>query len=186
MNRIERYNKIAQKDKSKSLEIIAKLNVQKDDNILEIGVGGGYFAGLFSDIIGEKGVYYGADTENIFLENLEKINQSKKSKNIYTLKINTDELPNPQKKVNLIFTRNVYHHLSNRIEYFKKLSNFLEEDGKVAIIDYDESFTLMRLFRHYTKSKVIVSEMIQANYVLKNEYNMLKGQKFYLFERNKK
>lgn len=183
MNRIERYNNIARKSENKSLEVIEKLRVKENHRILEIGVGGGYYANLFSNLIGENGLYYGADTENEFLKNLEEINQNGKYKNIRTLKIDETDFPKPDKKVNIIFTRNVYHHLSDRTEYFKRLGDFLEDDGIVAIIDYDESLSLMRLFGHYTKSKIIISEMEKANYVLKTEYKILKKQSFFIFTR---
>lgn len=63
------------------------------------------------------------------------------------------------------------------------LSKYLEKDGKVVIIDYDESFSLMRLFGHYTKSETLIVEMKNANYLLETEYKILKGQSFFIFER---
>ena len=184
MNRTERYNKIAGKAKNKSSEIIERLGIKANDKILEIGVGGGYYAEVFSDLVGVGGLYYGADTSDEFLENLIKINQKMNNNNIRILKIEDNIIPKPDKKIDLIFTRNVYHHLSNREKYFEKLHEFLEKDGKIVIIDYNERFSLARLFGHYTKSKVIITEMQRANYLLKAEYNILEGQSFFVFERN--
>ena len=163
MSRIERYNKIAGKTKNKSSEIIKILETKTDDKILEIGVGGGYYAELFADLIGIGGLYYGADTSTEFLENLERINEEKNYNNIKVLRLEENTVPKPDKKVNLIFTRNVYHHLSKREEYFEKLDDFLEKDGKIAIIDYDESFSLMSLLGHYTKAQIIITEMQKAH-----------------------
>ncbi len=181
MKNIDRYNKIARKAENKSLEIIEKLQIKENFRILEIGVGGGYYADLFSNLIGEHGLYYGADTEDAFLKNLEAMNRKGKYGNIRTLKVSETDFPKPDKKVNIIFTRNVYHHLSKRTEYFKRLGDFLEDNGIVAIIDYDESFSLMKLFGHYTKTKVIIAEMEKAGYVLKVEYKILKKQSFLIF-----
>lgn len=111
MNRIERYNKIASKKKNKSFEILELLRIKENDKVLEIGVGGGYYAKLFSDLIGSRGLYYGADTLIQFLENLKEVNRESSYNNIRPLEVRQDDIPRPDEKVNLIFTRNVYHHL---------------------------------------------------------------------------
>lgn len=172
MNKIDRYNKLAPKAKSKSSEIMKKLNITEGDNILEIGVGGGYYADLFSDLIGKKGMYYGADTDEEFLNNLKQLNQHKENKNITPKKVGEHNLPVTEKKVNLIFTRNVYHHLSNRTNYFKHLASLLAENGKIAIIDYNNRWSLMKLSGHYTKPETVISEMQDAGYILKEEHTI--------------
>ena len=185
MNKIERFNKSAGKASNKSAEIVEKIALKEGDKVLEIGVGGGYYAKLFSVLIGKNGIYYGVDTDDEFLDNLKLINQKSEHKNIKAMKVSETDCPEPFSKVNLIFTRNVYHHLSNRSEYFKKLSDFLEDNGKLVIIDYNESLCLMRLFGHFTKSGIVIKEMQKAGYKLKTEHNLLKGQCFLVFEKAK-
>jgi cyclopropane fatty-acyl-phospholipid synthase-like methyltransferase len=183
MKRINRYNKIASASKNKSKEIINTLGIVRGNKILEIGVGGGYYAKLFSKIVGDKGNYYGIDTDEIFIENLKII--GKTNLNIAGIKILPNEIPDLQEKIDFVFTRNVYHHLENRTDYFRKISDIISTKGKIVIIDYDESFSLFRLSGHYTKKILIVKELKEAGFSIIKDLKLLNKQSFMIFEKNK-
>jgi cyclopropane fatty-acyl-phospholipid synthase-like methyltransferase len=184
MNRIKRYNQIASTPKNKSKEIINALSIEKGDKILEIGVGGGYFAKIFSEIVGGKGTYYGIDTDNVFIENLNTIGKAG-LKNIVGIKILPNEIPDFHEKVDFVFTRNVYHHLENRIDYFRKLSDIIAIKGKVIIIDYNEKFSLFKLSGHYTPKFLIIKELEEAGFSITRDLQLLNKQSFLIFEKNK-
>ncbi len=181
MTRIDRYNKMASAPKNKSKEIIKAMGIEKGDKILEIGVGGGYYAKIFSEIVGKNGKYYGIDTDTMFIDNLNEI--SKSNSNIKGIKVLTNEIPTLSEKVDFVFTRNVYHHLENRTDYFRKISDLITTKGKVVIIDYDESFSLFRLSGHYTKKTTIIKELKEANFLLIKDFKLLNKQSFLIFEK---
>lgn len=151
MERIERFNKKAASPKNKPDQILDALKIKPGDTILEIGVGGGYFANRFSEIIGKEGHYFGLDTNLEFIQNLKKLNKNTSNHNIKGIKVDPNEFPKIETKVDLIFTRNAYHHLEHRIEYFSFLTKLLSRKGRIAIIDYNETLSLMSLFKHFTK-----------------------------------
>lgn len=182
MTKIERYNNLASASKNKSREIINAIGIKQGNKILEIGVGGGYYAKAFSKIIGKNGNYYGVDTDKIFIENLNAIGKS--FLNITGIKLLPNEIPTLREKVDFIFTRNVYHHLKNRTEYFKKISDLMTIKGKIVIIDYDESLTLFRLLGHYTKKTTIIKELKEANLFIIKDLKLLNKQSFLIFEKN--
>ncbi|MDP8034402.1 methyltransferase domain-containing protein [Pasteurella atlantica] len=182
MTKIERYNKAASAPKNKSKEIINIMNIKQGDKILEIGVGGGYYAKIFSEIVGEKGNYYGIDTDKTFIENLNVIGKS--YLNIVGIKIQPNEIPDLQEKIDFVFTRNVYHHLENRTDYFRKISNMMTTKGKIIIIDYDESFSLFRFSGHYTKKALIIKELKEAGFSVIRDLKLLNKQSFLIFEKN--
>ncbi len=179
MTRIERYNKIASAPKNKSKEVIEAMGIEQGNKILEIGVGGAYYARKFSEIIGENGQYYGIDTDETFIENLNEIAQS--VSNIRGMHISESEMPALPEKVDFVFTRNVYHHLENRTDYFRKISDLMTSKGQVVIIDYDESFSLFRLSGHYTKKATIIKELKDANFSLVKDFKFLNKQSFLVF-----
>lgn len=86
-------------------------------------------------------------------------------------------------KVFDIFLRNVYHHLPNRIDYFRKMAKVLKPDGKVVIIDYKPggSFSFHRLFGHNVPPRKIIEEMEAAGYQTGESYDFLPGQSFTIF-----
>jgi ubiquinone/menaquinone biosynthesis C-methylase UbiE len=182
MNKIKRLNRQASLPKNQPNKIIDKLQLIEGDRILEIGVGGGFFAEKFSTKIGKSGVYFGVDTEDAFLKNLKTINPE--LANIKTVKSLTGSIPKIDEKLDLIFTRNVFHHLLNRTEYFKATSNLLTPNGRVCIIDYNERAVLMKLTGHYTPKKVIIKELNEAGLVLENDYDFLNKQSFLIFKQS--
>ncbi len=181
MTRIDRYNKIASAPKNKSNEIINAMGIEQGNKILEIGVGGGYYAKIFSEVIGENGNYYGIDTNEIFIENLNSI--GKINLNITGIKIQPNEAPNLKEKMDFVFTRNVYHHLENRTDYFRKISDLMTPKGRLVIIDYDESFSLFRLSGHYTKKTTIIEELKEADFSVVQDLKLLTKQSFLIFEK---
>ncbi len=183
MTKIDRYNKIASAPKNMSKEIINAMGIGQGDKILEIGVGGGYYAKMFSKIVGKNGSYYGIDTDETFIENLNEI--SKSFSNITGIKILENEIPALKEKVDFIFIRNVYHHLENRTDYFKKISNLIKNKGKIVIIDYDESFSLFRFSGHYTRKSTIIKELKDANFSLIKDFQFLNKQSFLIFEKKR-
>lgn len=180
MNKIKRLNKQASSPKNQPNKILKELQLSEGKRILEIGVGGGFFAENFSAKIGKSGVYFGIDTEDAFLENLITINPE--LDNIKTVKSLSVSIPEIDEKFDLIFIRNVFHHLLNRTEYFKAASNLLTENGRICIIDYNERAVLMKLTGHYTPKKVIIKELNEAGFVLETDCDFLNKQSFLIFK----
>lgn len=181
MTKISRYNKMASDPKYKSHEIINALKLKKGHKVMEIGVGGGFYAEVFSKLVGVTGKYIGIDTKAELIENLEVISRS--NPNIRGIKTEQNEVPLLSEKVDIIFSRNVYHHLSNRVEYFKSMSNLLCRGGRLIIIDYNESLSLMKLTGHYTKKNLIINEICKSGLSLVEDYGFLNKQSFLIFKK---
>ncbi|MGQ9507655.1 MAG: hypothetical protein ACUVTB_07390 [Candidatus Bathycorpusculaceae bacterium] len=80
--------------------------------------------------------------------------------------------------------RNVTHHLSNRVEYFKRLRGALRRNGRVAIIEYKAGggrFSFHRKFGHYVPKETLIDEMKDAGYRLEKDLNFLPEQSFMIF-----
>jgi len=183
MNKINRYNRIASAPKNKSEEIISALGILEGNKILEIGVGGGFYANIFSELVKKNGRYYGIDTDETFIENLKTIGKTKL--NITGIKILPNEIPDLQEKIDFVFTRNVYHHIENRRDYLKKIADIMSVKGKVVVIDYDESLSFFRLFGHYTKKALIMKEFNEAGFSITQNFKFLNKQSFLIFEKKK-
>jgi arsenite methyltransferase len=103
--------------------------------------------------------------------------------NVETVPTEKDKPILPEKSVDLIFMRNVCHHLSNRVEYFRRLKNTLKTSGRVAIIEYrrGRGFSFHKLFGHYIAKEKIIEEMKEAGYKLERDEDFLPEQSFTLF-----
>jgi hypothetical protein len=59
-------------------------------------------------------------------------------------------------RVDIFFLRNVFHHLLEPVEYFKNIRHFLNNDGKIALIEYKKKgFSFVDMFRHCTSEDVM-------------------------------
>jgi ubiquinone/menaquinone biosynthesis C-methylase UbiE len=161
--------------------------LQSGQNIADIGAGGGYFSLRFANAVERKGEVYAVDTNPEFLEFIRNSAEEKGLNNVKTILTTEDKLILPEKSLDLIFMRNVYHHLPNRVEYFRNLTGILKPDGKIVIIEYKRGglFSFHRIFRHYVPRETIVKEMDEAGCQLKENFDFLPEQSFTIFSLKK-
>ncbi|KYK31631.1 MAG: hypothetical protein AYK22_02130 [Thermoplasmatales archaeon SG8-52-3] len=185
--RAKMLNKRASKPKNKADKILEKLALIPGQFIADIGSGGGYFSYRFAELVGERGRVYAIDTNQEFLEFIKKKAAEQELKNIFTLHTSSEHPNLPKHMFDYIFFRNVTHHISNRINYFKSLSKALKSKGRIVIIEYDGRggfFSFQRLHRHFIPKDKIIEEMKQAGYKLQKSYDFLSDQSFSIFSLN--
>jgi arsenite methyltransferase len=178
------FNKKASNPKNKPDEIIKNLKILPGQNIADIGSGGGYFSFRFAELVGNNGLVYSIDTNKDLLKFISNNAKKQKQNNIVTILANEENISLNDEKVDLIFMRNSYHHLTNRLEYIKKLKKILKPDGKIVIIDYKKrggSFGSHRPSDHYVLPEVIIKEMETAGYKVYEQYFFLPEQSFTIF-----
>lgn len=179
------FNKKASDPKSKPDQILETLALQHGQNIADIGCGGGYFSLRFAGKVGREGKVYAVDTNQGFLEFVRDSAEEQGLSNVETILVTGEDLPLPERSLDLVFMRNVCHHLKNRVEYFKKLKRFLKPEGRVAIIEYKRAkpFTFRGMFGHYVPKETIIREMGEAGYLLEKEFDFLPEQHFTIYSR---
>jgi len=177
------FNKKASNPKSKPDQILGTLALRRGQNIADIGAGGGYFSLRFADSVGIKGRVYAVDSNPKFLEFIRNSAKEMGLNNVRTILATEDKSTLPEKNLDLIFMRNVCHHLPNRVEYFRNLTGLLKPDGKIAIIEYKRGGLLSfhRIFGHDVPQEIIVKEMDGAGYQLEKDFDFLKNQSFTIF-----
>lgn len=174
-------NKEAQRRKSFPKEILATLDLKPNQNIADIGSGGGYFSYEFSKAVLPNGKVFALDTDHNLLHIVCKSAKRQGLNNLTIVPVTPSATPQLPEKVRLIFLRNVYHHLENPHGYFLYLKNFLGPEGKIAIIDFHGKSFWQKIFPHYTKPEKIISAMSQAGFKLSSSYDFLPKQSFLVF-----
>lgn len=170
--------------KSKPDETIKVLSLAKGQKVVDIGVGGGYYSLRFAEIVGNEGKVYGVDTNRNFLDFLSQSAKEKGFENVVVIPADGRDFPESFHDCDLVFMRNVFHHIPERIEYFRNMKEVLKPEGKVAIIDYKDtgSFSFHSLFGHKVSREEVISEMELAGYRLQEEYDFLSEQNFLVFK----
>lgn len=89
----------------------------------------------------------------------------------------------PEAGLDLVFARNVFHHLPAPADYFRNVKKYLKPGGKVALIEHKpkRGFTFVALFKHHTPGATLVQEMEKAGYSLAGSFDFLPDQTFTVF-----
>ncbi len=179
------FNRKAAKPDSKSDEIIRALSLKSGQCVADVGVGGGYFSLRFSREVENNGKIYGIDTNRDFLNFLKNESEKNGQNNIEIVLAEQGRFPVRDENLDLLFLRNVYHHIPDRVNYFKDMAASLKEGGKVVIIDYDGSggLSFHRLFGHFVPKNTILEEMKEAGFRLLEEHSFLPQQSFLIFRK---
>ncbi|WP_455205891.1 class I SAM-dependent methyltransferase [Kaarinaea lacus] len=163
------------------LKVIESLEITEGSQVADVGAGGGYFTFKFAEAVGETGTVYAVDIDEGLLEYIAETAKEKQLANIKTV-LATSETPKlPQGEIDLVFVCNTYHHLDERIAYFKNIHQFLQPTGRVAIIDFQKGW--INSIGHGTETQTVVEEMQQAGFQLQQKFDFLEKQNFLLFVR---
>jgi len=180
------FNRRASNPKNKPDQILKTLALQPEQNVADIGAGGGYFSLRFAELVGREGKVFAVDTNSKFLEFIKNSAREKGLANVETVLVTEKGLTLPE-NVDLVFMRNVCHHIPNRLEYFRKLKDFLKPGGRIAIVEYRSAkrFSFRGMFGHYVPKVTVIKEMNEVGYQLHEDLDFLLEQSFTIFSLHK-
>jgi arsenite methyltransferase len=176
------FNIEAANPKNKPEEILKTLALKQGQKIADIGAGGGYFSLKFAEAVGKHGAVYAVDIDPGKIEFIREKAAEKGLVNVHVILAGKGS-PSLPEKIDLIFLRNVYHHISNRVEYFAKLKESLKPDGRIAIVEHNRGgrFSFHRIFEHRVTQETIVEEMTKAGYNISEKIDLFPDQSFTIF-----
>lgn len=166
--------------KKNSSQVIQKLELKNGDIIGDIGSGGGFFTFQFSKAVGADGKVFAVDTNQELLSHINKISKRNEIYNIETALSKENACPLLDKSCNFIFIRNVFHHIINQADYFKKIKNCLNTRGKIVIVEWLPGAILSG---HCTEETKIKEIMMEAGFKHLKSFDFLKKQSFNIFEK---
>jgi ubiquinone/menaquinone biosynthesis C-methylase UbiE len=150
--------------------------------VADLGAGGGYFTFRLADAVGETGRVYAVDVDESMVAYLRERAAREGRDNVEAVLGTFDDPQLPDGEIDLLFTSNTYHHIQNRADYFDRVLGDLAPNGRVAIVEFDESGSwFSRTFGHHTGKASITEEMQQAGYRLAQDYEILDRQSFLIF-----
>jgi len=175
-------NREASSARSKPEEILEQLNIREGQAIADIGSGGGYFTLAFAKKAGKTGHVYAVDIKKKYLDFIRRRSKQARLDNIIFVLAGEGEMNLPEAGLDLVFARNVFHHLPDPSNYFANLIKYLKRDGKAAIIEHKKKgFGFVALFGHHTSQDAIVREMERAGYYPAESFDFLPDQTFTLY-----
>jgi predicted methyltransferase len=163
--------------------VLAELDLEPGMRVADIGAGGGYFTFKLADAVGAEGLVYAVDVDTDMTSYLEERSREEGRGNVRVILGRFEDPLLPDGEIDLVFTSNTYHHLENRVDYFRGLLADLEPAGRVAILELRGTSWFSRTFGHFTDRETIVAELTEAGYELAASHDFIDEQSFTIFRR---
>lgn len=145
-------------------EVIALLGDIQDKKIMDIGAGTGYFSFRMAD----KGArVIAADVDERFLEYIEEKKKQTGTTPLVTRKVPYDDPELKEQEADAVIIVNTYHHIEDRVPYFRKVRNGLVPDGKLMVVDYKKEETPHGPpLEHRMKADEVIKELEAAGFTI--------------------
>ena len=161
-------------------EVIAALGLSQGANVADLGAGTGYFAVRLAHMV-SGGKVYAVDTEPDMVKYLAERASKSGLTNLIAVQ-GTPTSPNLPAKVDLVLLVDVFHHIGDRVRYFRDLRASLNVGGKIAIIDFRLDSPVGPPPQARLKPQQVIDELIQAGYTLDKTQDFLPNQYFLVFK----
>jgi len=160
--------------------IVEALTLRPTDTVADIGAGTGYMAVRFARQL-KSGTVLAVDIEPNMVKHLTERAKAAGIDNLRAITGGTQS-PNLPEAVDVAFLLNVYHHLDQRPDYFKRLRTSLKPGGRVAIVDFRPDAPAGAPKHMRLSAEKITDEMKTAGYKPAGSFDFLPRQNFLLFQ----
>ena len=162
--------------------VIALLGIGPGDRVADLGAGGGYFTFRIAEAVGARGRVFAVDVDDDMVGYLAGRARELGAANVTVVRGEFEDPKLPDGEIDLLFTCNTYHHIADRVAYFRRVLVDLAPNGRVAIVEYDgRGGWFPNLFGHKTPAEEIAREMREAGYERIANHEILPRQSFQIF-----
>ncbi|WBM74592.1 class I SAM-dependent methyltransferase [Saprospira grandis] len=160
---VERFESKERDEYQQPAKVLDYLGDLSGKKIMDIGAGSGYFSVKFAAAGAEV---IAADVDTGFQNYLQKRIAADKIENV-ELRLMPYETPKiKDQEVDLVFISNTYHHIEDRIAYFKAVKKGLKSNGELIIIDFfKKELPIGPAMDHKIAKEKVLEELKAAGFV---------------------
>lgn len=166
----------------KPKDVVEKLAIVPGARVADIGAGGGYFTWYLAQGVGPDGAVYAVEIDKTGVDIIRKEMQARSVKNVVPILAEPMD-PKLPDAVDLVFSCDTYHHMNDRIAYFRSLTRYLKPGGRVAILDFHPHGFFSGLLGHGSAAEEVRREMEAAGYRRIADFDIIESQHFQVFSR---
>ncbi|MEP7273455.1 MAG: class I SAM-dependent methyltransferase [Acidobacteriota bacterium] len=160
-------------------QVVESLKIGQGQRVADLGSGSGLFTRPIAKVVGDKGVVYAIDIDPDLLKHVEKTARDEQLTNIRTvLAIESD--PKLPEAVDLIAIIDTLHHIDNRPTYLSNLKRYLRPGGRIAIIDFSETWPVGHEAMRYSFAD-LQSWMEKGGYERSEKFDFLTNNFFVVY-----
>ncbi len=166
----------------KPRELVKALGVRRGMVVADLGAGTGYLSHHLADAVGAGGTVLVVETEPNLVVHLRKRAEEERTPNVVPILASADNPRLPAGSVDLVIVLDTYHHVDDRVGYFRALHRALTPDGRVAVVDWHKrAMPVGPPPDHKLAREQVVDEMQAAGWSLAQELDLLPYQYVLVF-----
>jgi SAM-dependent methyltransferase len=159
--------------------VIETLAIAPGSTVADIGAGTGYFSVRFAKAAAGPTVY-AADIEPSMVDYLKARAAREQVPNLVAV-LAGPESPNLPKAVDLVLIVDTYHHIADRVAYFRRLRTSMTPGARLAIIDFRKDSPEGPPVEFRFTPEQISGELAQAGFALQARHDFLPRQHFLVY-----
>jgi SAM-dependent methyltransferase len=165
-------------------EVVARVAVRDDLRVVDIGAGTGYFAARFARHL-PRGEVVAVDIEPTLVAHLTKRAHDQGLTNLVAHLGKPDDpaLGPWSGKVDVVFTCDTYHHIGDRVAYFRRVADALAPGGRVVVVDFKPDSPRGPPPDHKIAPEVVDRELGEAGLALVEAWDGLPDQYLRIYTR---
>jgi ubiquinone/menaquinone biosynthesis C-methylase UbiE len=183
---VEKWTKIFDDPKrdewQKPRELVEALGLKAGQIVADLGAGTGYLERYLSKAVAPGGIVLAIDTEPEMVRHLGERALKEGTANVVPVLALPQEPFLPAGRADCVLIMDTYHHIDDRIRYFRRLAGTLAPSGRIAIIDFHKRpLPVGPPVEHKLAREFVLDEMKQAGYSLSDERTFLPYHYFLIF-----
>lgn len=188
-NDAEKWSKVFE-DRSrdawqKPSEVFKRLDLKSDSIVVDIGSATGYFPVRLARKV-EQGRVWGVDIEPDMVSFLNARAKKEQLDNLFSI-LGTASDPLIPEAADIILMVDTYHHISERLQYFRKLKGYLAPGGQLVIIDFKKKeLPIGPPVKMKISKEAIRKELELAGFEMVSAEDFLAYQNVLIFESSEK
>lgn len=160
--------------------VIDALGLTPGRSVADVGAGTGYFTVRLAKSKAAP-LVYAVDIEESMVKYLRERAAQEGLKNVVAVQAAADRT-NLSAPVDVVLIVNTYHHIGNRVAYFRELQKLMKPSARLAIIDFRKGAPGGPPDEFRLLPEQISSELAQAGFTLQIQHDFLPRQEFLIFQ----
>ena len=123
--------------------IVRQLSIAPGSSVADLGAGTGAYSFVLSEAVGSNGKVYACDVQKDMLTRIENEIKERHISNIQTIWSNIENHQGTKlrdQSIDWVIVANVLFQVEDRPSFIKEIARILKPDGRVLLVDWQESF----------------------------------------------
>jgi ubiquinone/menaquinone biosynthesis C-methylase UbiE len=145
--------------------IVGALALAPGMMVADVGAGTGYFERALSAAVGPTGAVLAVEVEPALVTHLRARAEREGTANVVPVLGSADDPRLPAGRVDRVLLVDTYHHVNDRVAYFRRLGRALAPGGRIVVVDWEKRADAVGPpLDHRLAREQVLAELARAGY----------------------